>query len=161
MWNPAYKLAGGCQRSTSTSKWSKQIEIAACDSGDKTTNYWNTKHPEVTGHHEECPVVNTGLLQQTPKYRLHTGRCSIITQCNARIKSCKLFTAVLSAGSGWIKFSGWHSLIWKDNFFFFVLFSTSIRQEALFSISLLNSDNPQASGISQGTKPDLGVAQTV
>lgn len=31
---------------------------------------------------------------------------------------------------------------------------------ALFSISLLNSDNPQAGGISQGTKPNLSAAQS-
>lgn len=41
------------------------------------------------------------------------------------------------------------------------LVSMTILNPALFSISLLNGDNPQASGISQGTKPNLGAAQTV
>lgn len=47
----------------------------------------------------------------------------------------------------------------KNNFLLF--FPLSILDPALFSISLLNSDNPQARGISQGTKPNLGAAQTV
>lgn len=54
-----------------------------------------------------------------------------------------------------------HTHPFGKNNIFFALFSISILKAALFSISLPNSDNPQAGGMSQGTEPNMGAAQTV
>ena len=54
----------------------------------------------------------------------------------------------------------WFTLTHLDKTTFLAMFFKSILQAALFSISLLNSDNPQAGGISQSTEPDMGAVQT-